>query len=62
MPVAALVHQIIQSLIGRGHAEDDFASLIQLTAESTGLQLTSENADISDGLGPPDTNNANGVR
>ncbi len=62
MPVAALVHQIIQSLIGHGHAEDDFAALIQLAAESAGLELTSENADISDGLGPPDTNNANGVR
>ncbi len=62
MPVAALVHQIIQSLIGHGHAEDDFAALIQLAAESAGLELTSENADISDGLGLPDTNNANGVR
>ena len=62
MPVAALVHQIIQSLIGHGHAENDFAALIQLAAESAGHELTSENADISDGLGPPDTNNANGVR
>jgi 3-hydroxyisobutyrate dehydrogenase len=62
MPVAALVHQIIQSLIGHGHAEQDFAALIQLAAESAGIELTSENADISDGLGPPDTNNANGVR
>lgn len=62
MPVAALVHQIVQSLIGRGHAEDDFAALIQLAAESAGLELTSENADISDGLGPPDTNTPNGVR
>ncbi|MGE5133128.1 MAG: NAD(P)-dependent oxidoreductase [Gemmatimonadota bacterium] len=62
MPVAALVHQIIQSLIGHGHADQDFAALIQLAAESAGIELTSENADISDGLGPPDTNNANGVR
>jgi 3-hydroxyisobutyrate dehydrogenase-like beta-hydroxyacid dehydrogenase len=62
MPVAALVHQIVQSLIGRGHSEQDFAALIQLEAESAGLELIGENADISDGLGPPDTNNANGVR
>jgi 3-hydroxyisobutyrate dehydrogenase-like beta-hydroxyacid dehydrogenase len=62
MPVAALVHQIVQSLIGHGHAEQDFAALIQLEAESAGLELIGENADISDGLGPPDTNNANGVR
>jgi len=51
MPVAALVHQIVQSLIGHGHAEQDFAALIQLAAESAGVELESENADISDGLG-----------
>ena len=62
MPVAALVHQIIQSLFGHGHAEQDFAALIELAAESAGIELASENADISDGLGPPDTNDANGVR
>jgi 3-hydroxyisobutyrate dehydrogenase len=62
MPVAALVHQTVQSLIGHGHAEDDFAALILLAAKSAGLELASENADISDGLGPPDTNDANGVR
>lgn len=62
MPVAALVHQIVQSLIGHGRAEDDFAALIQLAAESAGAELVSENADISDGLGPADTNKANGVR
>ncbi len=51
MPVAALVHQIVQSLIGHGHAEQDFAALVQLAAESAGIELASENADISDGLG-----------
>ena len=62
MPVAALVHQIVQSLIGHGHAEEDFAALIQLAAESAGVELVSEHADISDGLGGADPNPPNGVR
>ncbi len=62
LPVAALVHQIIQSLIGRGHGESDFAALIQLAAESAGLELASEHADVSDGLGPTGSNGPDAVR
>ncbi len=50
LPVAALVHQLIQSLIGRGYGDNDFAALLELEAASAGLELVSENADISDGL------------
>lgn len=53
MPVAALVHQIIQSLVGHGYGEQDFASLIELEAAAAGLDLVSENAVVSDGLEPP---------
>jgi 3-hydroxyisobutyrate dehydrogenase len=53
LPVASLVHQIVQGLVGRGHGGQDFAALIQLEAESAGLSLVSENADVSDGLEPP---------
>jgi 3-hydroxyisobutyrate dehydrogenase len=62
LPVAALVHQIIQSLIGLGHGDDDFAALLELEAAAAGLQLASENADVSDGLGPADVGDANAVR
>lgn len=62
LPVAALVYQIIQSLVGTGHGDDDFATLLQLEAAGAGLELIGENADISDGLDPADTNNANAVR
>jgi 3-hydroxyisobutyrate dehydrogenase len=62
LPVAALVHEIIQSLIGTGHADQDFAALLGLAAAAAGLDLVSENADISDGLDPADTNNINAVR
>ena len=62
LPVAAQVHEIIQALIGTGHADEDFAALLELAGVAAGLQLVSENADISDGLDPTDTNNANAVR
>ncbi len=52
MPVASLVHQLVQSLVGHGSGEEDFAALIRMQAQSAGLQLISEDADISDGLGP----------
>jgi 3-hydroxyisobutyrate dehydrogenase len=54
MPVAALVHQIIQSLVGHGYGEQDFAALVELEAAAAGLDLVSENAVVSDGLDPPD--------
>ena len=62
LPVAALVHQIIQGLIGLGRGDEDFAALIELEAMTSGLTLVSENADISDGLDPAHVDNANAVR
>lgn len=61
LPVASLVHQLVQSLIGHGYADQDFAALIELEAESAGLALESEGADISDGLDEADSNDANAV-
>jgi 3-hydroxyisobutyrate dehydrogenase len=55
MPVAALVHQLIQSLVGRGYGDADFAALLQQEADSAGLPLVSEHADVSDGLGTNET-------
>ena len=52
MPVASLVHQLVQSLVGHGAGEEDFATLIRLQAQSAGLELVSEDADVSDGLDP----------
>jgi len=60
--VAALVHEIIQGLIGAGYADQDFAALLKVAATAAGLTLVSENADISDGLDHADMNNANAVR
>jgi 3-hydroxyisobutyrate dehydrogenase-like beta-hydroxyacid dehydrogenase len=61
LPVASLVHEMIQALIGRGYGEQDFAALIELEAQSAGLQLESENSDISDGLDQADGSEANAV-
>ena len=52
MPVAAVVHQIVQSLVGRGYGEQDFAAVLELQAQSSGLHLVSEGAEVSDGLDP----------
>jgi 3-hydroxyisobutyrate dehydrogenase len=50
MPVAAIVHQLIQGLVGRGHGDADFAALLLQQAESAGLILVSEHAEVPDGL------------
>jgi len=52
MPVASAVHQLVQSLVGYGFGEDDFGTLLVLQARSAGLELVSENAEVSDGLEP----------
>jgi 3-hydroxyisobutyrate dehydrogenase len=52
LPVAALVHQLVQSLVGRGHGGEDFATLLLMQAESAGVTLVSEDVPVSDGLEP----------
>ncbi|HEX8856306.1 MAG TPA: NAD(P)-dependent oxidoreductase [Thermoleophilaceae bacterium] len=51
MPVAAATQQVIQSLIGSGYREQDFATLLELQARHSDLELVSEDAPVSDGLG-----------
>lgn len=62
LPVAALVEQIILTLIGNGHGEDDFSSLLELQAAAAGLPLVSENAEVSDGLVPVSPDNRDALR
>jgi 3-hydroxyisobutyrate dehydrogenase len=52
MPVASAVYQLVQSLIGNGFGEEDFAALLVLQARSAGLEVVSEGAEVSDGLTP----------
>jgi 3-hydroxyisobutyrate dehydrogenase len=50
MPITAQVHHIIQSAIGQGLVDEDFAALIKVQAAAAGLTLESESADVDDGL------------
>jgi hypothetical protein len=51
MPVATAAQQVVQALIGHGYTDVDFAALIELQAEASGLELEPEGAPVSDGLG-----------
>ncbi len=50
MPVAALVREIVQSLIGNGYVDCDFAALLALEAKSARLAIQPEELPIGDGL------------
>jgi 3-hydroxyisobutyrate dehydrogenase len=50
LPVAALTHQIVVSLIGQGLGDVDFAALLELEARGANLALEPERRDVSDGL------------
>jgi 3-hydroxyisobutyrate dehydrogenase len=50
MPVATAAQQVVQSLVGNGFHDIDFAALLELQARASGLELVSEEAVINDGL------------
>jgi len=50
LPVAAAVREILQSLIGNGFAETDFAALVELEARGAHLKIVPENVAVGDGL------------
>jgi len=50
MPVTATVREVLQSLVGNGYVDCDFAALLELEAKGAGLALKPENVAIGDGL------------
>ena len=50
MPLAAITRDLVQTMIGRGMTEHDFAQLLLLQADASGVALTSENVAVDDGL------------
>jgi 3-hydroxyisobutyrate dehydrogenase-like beta-hydroxyacid dehydrogenase len=50
MPLASLTRDLVQTLIDGGVTEEDFAKLLVLQAEASGLKLEPENVAVSDGL------------
>jgi 3-hydroxyisobutyrate dehydrogenase len=52
MPLAAATEQIVQGMVGLAGNEVDFAALLQLAAQASGLELVSEQTEVNDGLSP----------
>jgi 3-hydroxyisobutyrate dehydrogenase len=52
LPVSALVHQMVVQLIGSGRGDVDFAALLELQADMSGMDLVAEDVEVSDGLSP----------
>jgi len=50
MPLAAATRDLIQSLIGRGWSEQDFATLLMQQAQASGIKLEPEKVEVKDGL------------
>jgi 3-hydroxyisobutyrate dehydrogenase-like beta-hydroxyacid dehydrogenase len=50
MPLASLTRDLIQSMMGRGMKEEDFATLIVQQAQASGIELKPENVEVKDGL------------
>jgi 3-hydroxyisobutyrate dehydrogenase-like beta-hydroxyacid dehydrogenase len=51
LPLTALTHEIVVSLIGQGFGEQDFASLIEAAARGANLVLEPDARFVPDGLG-----------
>ena len=50
MPLASAARDLIQSMIGQGWTEEDFATLLLQQAEASGIKLKPENVEVGDGL------------
>ncbi|MFO1303286.1 MAG: NAD(P)-dependent oxidoreductase [Burkholderiales bacterium] len=51
LPLASVTRDILQSLIGHGTHDEDFAKLIVHHAAASGMELAPENVPVDDGLG-----------
>jgi 3-hydroxyisobutyrate dehydrogenase-like beta-hydroxyacid dehydrogenase len=54
MPIAAATEQIVQGMSALKGDEVDFAALLELVAEASGLDLVPEDVVVDDGLSPVD--------
>jgi 3-hydroxyisobutyrate dehydrogenase len=50
LPLTALTHQIVLSLIGQGFGDQDFATLLELAARGANLSLEPDDRVVDDGL------------
>jgi 3-hydroxyisobutyrate dehydrogenase len=50
MPLTSLTRDLLQSMMGHGMTEEDFATLIVMQARASGIELEPENVPVNDGL------------
>lgn len=50
MPLSAVTAQLVQAAVGTGRVDEDFAILLELQAQASGLGLQPENVPVDDGL------------
>jgi 3-hydroxyisobutyrate dehydrogenase len=50
MPVTTAAREVVQTLIGNGYTQEDFAALLSMQAKASRLDLKSEDKQVSDGL------------
>jgi 3-hydroxyisobutyrate dehydrogenase-like beta-hydroxyacid dehydrogenase len=50
MPLASITRDLVQSMMGNGMTEQDFATLLLQQARASGVELVPENVEVSDGL------------
>jgi 3-hydroxyisobutyrate dehydrogenase len=50
MPLTSLTRDLLQQMIGHGMTEEDFSTLLLMQAKASGIELKSENIQVSDGL------------
>jgi 3-hydroxyisobutyrate dehydrogenase len=50
MPLASLTRDLLQTMIGHGMTEEDFATLVLMQARASGIELEPEKVAVGDGL------------
>ena len=50
MPLASMTRDLLQSMMGNGLTEEDFATLLVQQARASGVTLEPENVPVGDGL------------
>jgi 3-hydroxyisobutyrate dehydrogenase len=50
MPLTSLTRDLLQTMIGHGMTEEDFATLLVMQAKASGIELEPENVGVGDGL------------
>jgi 3-hydroxyisobutyrate dehydrogenase len=51
MPISAATAAAVQASVSSGRIEEDFAILLELQAQNSGIKLKPENVEVDDGLG-----------